>query len=152
MRSYPDRAALFFQYDEPLSHLIYAAADMFVVPSMFEPCGLTQVRRVLLQLWAVLGCGLCWGVMGCGIFQQGDSLGTACLFMSLDSMRALSRGHHSGLECPVQLEKQQQLSWGQHTDTRRPNECACMHACIACGTRGHCSNLGSLTLCCCCCC
>jgi glycosyltransferase involved in cell wall biosynthesis len=36
-------AAFAFKYDEPLSHLIYAAADMIVVPSMFEPCGLTQV-------------------------------------------------------------------------------------------------------------
>jgi hypothetical protein len=44
MRAYPDRAALFFSYDEPLSHLIFAASDMFLVPSMFEPCGLTQVR------------------------------------------------------------------------------------------------------------
>src|SRR5690349_17831178 len=26
---YPDRAALIFQYDEPLSHLIYAGSDMF---------------------------------------------------------------------------------------------------------------------------
>lgn len=30
-------------YDEELAHLIYAAADMLVVPSMFEPCGLTQM-------------------------------------------------------------------------------------------------------------
>ncbi len=36
-------AAFCFKYDEPLSHLIYAAADMIVVPSMFEPCGLTQM-------------------------------------------------------------------------------------------------------------
>ncbi|GIL88159.1 hypothetical protein Vretimale_14076 [Volvox reticuliferus] len=36
-------AAFCFKYDEPLSHLIYAAADMVVVPSMFEPCGLTQM-------------------------------------------------------------------------------------------------------------
>ena len=42
-RAYPDRAALVFTYDEPLSHLIYAGSDMFLVPSMFEPCGLTQV-------------------------------------------------------------------------------------------------------------
>lgn len=42
-RQYPDRAKLWFAYDEPLSHLIYAGADMFLVPSMFEPCGLTQM-------------------------------------------------------------------------------------------------------------
>jgi starch synthase len=30
-------------YDEELSHLIYAGADMVVVPSLFEPCGLTQM-------------------------------------------------------------------------------------------------------------
>ncbi len=30
-------------YNEELAHLIYAGADMVVVPSIFEPCGLTQV-------------------------------------------------------------------------------------------------------------
>lgn len=40
---YPDRARLWFAYDEPLSHLIFAGSDMFLVPSMFEPCGLTQM-------------------------------------------------------------------------------------------------------------
>ena len=42
-RQYPDRARLWFAYDEPLSHLIYAGCDMFLVPSVFEPCGLTQM-------------------------------------------------------------------------------------------------------------
>jgi starch synthase len=42
-RQYPERACLRFAYDEPLSHLIYAGSDMFLVPSMFEPCGLTQM-------------------------------------------------------------------------------------------------------------
>jgi glycosyltransferase involved in cell wall biosynthesis len=32
-----------FAFDEPLSHLVYAAADIILVPSMFEPCGLTQM-------------------------------------------------------------------------------------------------------------
>ena len=30
-------------YDEDLAHLIYAAADLLVVPSLYEPCGLTQM-------------------------------------------------------------------------------------------------------------
>ncbi|OIW18437.1 hypothetical protein TanjilG_13189 [Lupinus angustifolius] len=38
-----DRARLCLSYDEPLSHLIYAGADFIIVPSIFEPCGLTQL-------------------------------------------------------------------------------------------------------------
>jgi starch synthase len=30
-------------YNEELAHLIYAGADMIVIPSAFEPCGLTQM-------------------------------------------------------------------------------------------------------------
>ncbi|MBF0542223.1 MAG: glycogen synthase [Nitrospirae bacterium] len=30
-------------YDDSLAHMIYAGADMIVVPSLFEPCGLTQL-------------------------------------------------------------------------------------------------------------
>ncbi|GAB2259734.1 hypothetical protein Droror1_Dr00010589 [Drosera rotundifolia] len=41
--SHSDRARLVLTYDEPLSHLIYAGADFIVVPSIFEPCGLTQL-------------------------------------------------------------------------------------------------------------
>ncbi|PIA57853.1 hypothetical protein AQUCO_00500047v1 [Aquilegia coerulea] len=41
--SHGDRARLCLTYDEPLSHLIYAGADFILVPSIFEPCGLTQL-------------------------------------------------------------------------------------------------------------
>lgn len=34
---------LTLHHQEELAHLIFAASDMFVVPSIFEPCGLTQL-------------------------------------------------------------------------------------------------------------
>ena len=40
---FPGQSGFVFAYDEPLSHLIYAASDILLVPSMFEPCGLTQM-------------------------------------------------------------------------------------------------------------
>ncbi len=30
-------------FDEELSHLVYSGSDMIIVPSLFEPCGLTQM-------------------------------------------------------------------------------------------------------------
>jgi starch synthase len=35
--------SLNFKYDEELSHLIFAASDFILIPSKFEPCGLTQI-------------------------------------------------------------------------------------------------------------
>ncbi|GAB4854054.1 hypothetical protein Ancab_022635 [Ancistrocladus abbreviatus] len=34
---------ILLMYSEELSHLLYAAADMVLVPSLFEPCGLAQM-------------------------------------------------------------------------------------------------------------
>lgn len=36
-------AAFHFEYDEALAHLVYAGSDMIIVPSLYEPCGLTQM-------------------------------------------------------------------------------------------------------------
>jgi starch synthase len=41
--AYPGRVAFFAGYDEAMAHRIIAGADMMVVPSRFEPCGLTQL-------------------------------------------------------------------------------------------------------------
>lgn len=40
---HPDCIKLFKGYDEPLSHLLYAGGDIFLMPSEFEPCGLSQM-------------------------------------------------------------------------------------------------------------
>lgn len=42
-RSFPDRVAFNRGYDEPHAHRIEAAADVFLMPSRFEPCGLNQL-------------------------------------------------------------------------------------------------------------
>ncbi|HLX98048.1 MAG TPA: glycogen synthase GlgA [Roseiarcus sp.] len=39
----PDSVGCVLGYDEKLAHLIQAGADFIVVPSRFEPCGLTQL-------------------------------------------------------------------------------------------------------------
>ena len=39
----PDRVAVNIGYDEGLSHRFIAGADVLLVPSRFEPCGLTQL-------------------------------------------------------------------------------------------------------------
>jgi starch synthase len=41
--AHPDRIGVLVGYDESLAHLIQAGADALVVPSRFEPCGLTQL-------------------------------------------------------------------------------------------------------------
>ncbi len=40
---YPGRVRVEIGYDESLAHLIIAGADVILVPSRFEPCGLTQL-------------------------------------------------------------------------------------------------------------
>lgn len=40
------RVGLFLGYDEALAHLVQAGADALVVPSRFEPCGLTQLAAL----------------------------------------------------------------------------------------------------------
>jgi starch synthase len=42
-RAYPGRIAAVIGYDEALAHLIQAGSDALLVPSRFEPCGLTQL-------------------------------------------------------------------------------------------------------------
>jgi starch synthase len=42
-RQWPQRVSVAIGYDESLAHLIEAGADMFLMPSRFEPCGLNQM-------------------------------------------------------------------------------------------------------------
>lgn len=43
---YPQKLAARFAMDNKLAHMIYAGADMFLMPSQFEPCGLSQMMSL----------------------------------------------------------------------------------------------------------
>ena len=42
-QKYPGRVSASISYSEALAHKIYAGADAFLMPSQFEPCGLSQL-------------------------------------------------------------------------------------------------------------
>jgi starch synthase len=42
-RSYPERMRVILGFDDAMAHRIQAGANMFLMPSRFEPCGLTQM-------------------------------------------------------------------------------------------------------------
>jgi len=41
--AHPGRMALSLDFNDPLAHRIMAGADLFLIPSRYEPCGLTQM-------------------------------------------------------------------------------------------------------------
>jgi starch synthase len=43
VEAYPHKVGLRVGYDSGLSHRIEAGADMFLMPSRYEPCGLNQI-------------------------------------------------------------------------------------------------------------
>lgn len=43
---YPDKVSANIYYSEAISHKIYAASDAFLMPSLFEPCGLSQLMSL----------------------------------------------------------------------------------------------------------
>ena len=40
---HPQRIACFVKYDDVISRVLYASGDIFLMPSLYEPCGLSQM-------------------------------------------------------------------------------------------------------------
>ncbi len=41
--AYPDRVGIYIGYNNSLAHKVYAGSDFFLMPSLFEPCGIGQL-------------------------------------------------------------------------------------------------------------
>lgn len=53
---YPDRIGLLIGFDEGLAHRIEAGADMLVMPSRYEPCGLSQLYSLRYGTVPIVRC------------------------------------------------------------------------------------------------
>ena len=95
-QAYPGRVAVRLNYDEALAHRIFGGSDVTLVPSRFEPCGLTQLYGMQdgsLPLVRRVG-GLADTVVDTDLETLDDSSATGFVFDAFDSTpyrRALRR-------------------------------------------------------------
>ncbi len=76
--AHPEHIQVMTKFDVPLSHRIYAGADMLLMPSRYEPCGLAQMiamRYGCLPVASATG-----GLMDTIFNHTADEVGTGFLF------------------------------------------------------------------------
>ena len=85
---FPGRVAVRIGYDEGLSHRLFAGADAVLVPSRFEPCGLTQMyglRYGALPVVSLVG-GLADTVIGANPATLAAGAATGVIFHPVDAL------------------------------------------------------------------
>ncbi|WP_157265291.1 glycogen synthase GlgA [Azohydromonas aeria] len=94
--AHPEAVAIRVGYDEALAHRIFAGSDVTLVPSLYEPCGLTQMyglRYGSLPLVRRVG-GLADTVVDCTLEDLAERKSTGFVFDAFDAgemRRALRR-------------------------------------------------------------
>ncbi len=119
----PDKLALKVTYNEDWAHLLIAGSDMFLMPSRFEPCGLTQLyslRYGTVPIVRAIG-GLVNTVNDCTAETLADDTATGFHFTQASSnalantiIRALE--HYPKKRLWKQLQRngmRQDFSWQQ---------------------------------------
>ena len=85
---FPGRVGLRIGYDEALSHRMFAGGDAVLVPSRFEPCGLTQIyglRYGCLPVVSAVG-GLADTVIGASPATLAAGAATGVVFHPVDDL------------------------------------------------------------------
>ena len=118
---YGGRMAVYLGYSEQLAMQIYAGADLFLMPSKSEPCGLSQMiamRYGAVPIVRSTG-GLADTVRSC---QVGQEAGTGYLFGDYDAGAMLSvigqatglyRGDRTGFDTVRYRGMTADFSWGR---------------------------------------
>jgi starch synthase len=96
-KAHPGRAGVFVGYDESMAHLIEAGADIFLMPSRFEPCGLNQMysqRYGTIPVVHDTG-GLHDSVVDCNAATLSERTATGFVFSPATSEALLAAAHRA---------------------------------------------------------
>jgi starch synthase len=78
-RQYPGHVRICTDFNEPLAHHIYGGSDLFLMPSRFEPCGLSQMIAMRYGSIPVVANT---GGLHDTVIQAGSTSGTGFLFQN----------------------------------------------------------------------
>ncbi|GHV47814.1 hypothetical protein FACS1894204_11600 [Synergistales bacterium] len=85
--AHTDSVCFFPGYNEPLSHLLYAGGDIYLIPSLFEPCGLSQM--IAMRYGTVPVAREVGGLMDTVIDADCDGGGNGFTFLTYDTQGML---------------------------------------------------------------
>ncbi len=115
----PGRVAVAGTFDEPLARRIYAASDLFLMPSRYEPCGLGQL--IALRYGSVPLVHATGGLTDTIRDPQADparangfvfrEFSVPAFLSALDRLLALRSGDPSGWQTLVRRGMRQDFSW-----------------------------------------
>ena len=127
--SYPGKIGTVIGFDEGLSHQIEAGADMFVMPSRFEPCGLNQMYSQRYGTPPIVHAtgGLADSVVNCTAATLKDGTASGFVFSSLTAehlLEAIQRAvelylnrHKWKILCDICMSKD--FSWKKSAEAYR---------------------------------
>ncbi|MDR1049325.1 MAG: glycogen synthase [Synergistaceae bacterium] len=84
---HPESLCFFPGYNEPLSHLLYAGGDIYLMPSLFEPCGLSQM--IAMRYGTVPVVREVGGLMNTVADADADGGGNGFTFLTYDTQGML---------------------------------------------------------------
>lgn len=114
---YPEKCAITIGFIPPLSRRIYAGADLFLMPSKSEPCGLSQM---LALRYGTIPIVRETGGLRDSIKDSGDGLGNGFTFQTYnahDMLYTIRRGlegyHAEGWDVLVKRAMDSDNTWGK---------------------------------------